>query len=248
VTADRPLDGQVAVITGSARRNGKAMALALAADGAAVVVNARTAKAEIDEVARQIEAAGGRALAHQADITDEAQATGLVEAAVAKFGRIDILINNAALRAETPFLEMSLEQWHEILDVILDGTFLCSRAALRHMVAQRYGRVINIGGVSAHLGAPGRAHVSAGKSGMVGLTRGLASEFAPHGITVNCVVPGRIGGERSATSGHGITAAPPVGREGVTGDVVMVIRMLCNPAAGYITGQTIHVSGGLFMP
>jgi 3-oxoacyl-[acyl-carrier protein] reductase len=238
----------VAVITGSARRNGKAMALALAKDGAAVVVNARTATAEIEQVVREIEVAGGRALAYQADITDEAQATGLVEAAVAKFGRIDILINNAALRAETPFLEMSLKKWHEILDVILDGTFLCSRAALRHMVEQRYGRIINIGGVSAHLGAPNRAHVSAGKAGIVGLTRAMASEFAAQGITVNCVVPGRIGGQRSATSGHGITASPPVGREGIPGDVVLVIRMLCQPASSYITGQTIHVSGGLYMP
>lgn len=248
MTSERPLQGQVAVITGASRRNGKAMALALARDGAGVIVNARSARGEIEQVVREIEAAGGRALAHIADITDEAAATGLVDAAVAKLGRIDILINNAALRGEAPLLEMSLKQWHEVLGVILDGTFLCSRAALRHMVKQRYGRIINIGGVSAHLGAPNRAHVSAGKSGLVGLTRGMASEFAAHGITVNCVVPGRIGGQRSATSGHGITASPPVGREGVPEDVVMVIRMLCNPAASYITGQTIHVSGGLFMP
>ncbi|HXF55592.1 MAG TPA: SDR family oxidoreductase [Hyphomicrobiaceae bacterium] len=243
-----PLQGQVAIVTGSSRRNGKAMALALAADGAAVVVNARTAQDEIGQVVREIEAAGGRALAHLADVTDEMQAKGLIEAAVSRFGRIDILINNAALRGEKPVLEMSLKQWHEVLDVILDGAFLCSREALRHMVKQRYGRIINIGGVSAHLGAPNRAHVSAGKSGLVGLTRGMASEFAAHGITVNCVVPGRIGGQRSATSGHGITASPPVGREGVPEDVVMVVRMLCNPAASYITGQTIHVSGGLYMP
>jgi 3-oxoacyl-[acyl-carrier protein] reductase len=248
VSTELSLHGQVAIVTGSSRRNGKAMALALAADGAAVVINARTAKGEIEQVAREIEAAGGRALAHQADITDETQAKGLVEAAVSRFGRIDILINNAALRGEKPVLEMSLKEWHEVLDVILDGAFLCSREALRHMVRQRYGRIVNIGGVSAHLGAPNRAHVSAGKSGLVGFTRGLASEFAQHGITVNCVVPGRIGGQRSATSGHGITASPPVGREGVPDDVVMVIRMLCQPAASYITGQTIHVSGGLYMP
>ena len=248
MTAERPLNGQVAVVTGSARRNGKAMALALAADGAAVVVNARSAKADIEQVVREIEAAGGRAIAYQADITKEAEAAGLIGAAVEKLGRIDILINNAALRGEKPILDMSLKEWHAVLDVMLDGTFLCSREALRHMVKQRYGRIINMGGVSAHLGAPHRAHVSAGKSGIVGLTRGMASEFAGQGITVNCVVPGKIGGQRSATSGHGLTMAPPVGREGVTDDVVMVIRMLCNPAASYITGQTIHVSGGLFMP
>jgi 3-oxoacyl-[acyl-carrier protein] reductase len=172
----------------------------------------------------------------------------MADAVIKAFGRVDILINNAAVRAEAHFLEMTLKQWHEILGVILDGSFLCSRAVLPHMVKNKYGRIINLGGVSTHIGAPGRAHVGTAKMGIVGFTKALASEFAPHGITVNCVVPGKIGGERSATAGRGIQQVGPVGREGIPEDVAVAVRMLCQPQASYITGQTIHVSGGLYMP
>jgi len=248
LTDSRPLAGQVALVTGSVRRIGKAMALSLARDGAAIVVNARSSGAEAEATAREIEAAGGHAIVHLADITDEAAVEDMTHAAVAAFGRLDILVNNAANRGEAPFLDMSLAQWRAITGVILDGAFLCSRAALRHMTANRYGRIVNIGGVSAHLGASRRAHVGAAKSGLVGLTRALAAEFATQGVTVNCVVPGRIGGERSSTSGHGISHATLVGREGTPDEVAEVVRTLCGPAGGFITGQTIHVSGGLFMP
>jgi 3-oxoacyl-[acyl-carrier protein] reductase len=244
----RTLDGQVAIITGSVRRIGKAMAHALARDGATVVINARSSQAEADKAAAEITAAGGHALVHMADITDEAAVTRMADTSAAKFGRIDILINNAAYRAEAHFLEMTYKQWRDILAVILDGAFLCSRAVLPHMLKNRYGRIINMGGVSAHLGAPGRAHVGTSKLGLVGFTKALASEFAPKGITVNCVVPGKIGGERSATSGTGIKAELPVGREGVPEDVASFVRMVCDPASSYITGQTFHVSGGLYMP
>ena len=244
----RTLDGQVAIITGSVRRLGRGMALALARDGAAVVVNARSSRAEADQVAAELTAAGGRALVHMADITDEAAVNRMVDTVVGAFGRVDILVNNAANRAEAHFLDMTFKQWREILAVILDGAFLCSRAVLPYMVKNRYGRIINMGGVSTHLGAPGRAHVAAGKMGIVGFTKSLASEFAPFGITVNCVVPGRIGGDRSATSGRGLQAATPVGREGIPEDVAAVVRMICEPANSYITGQTFHVNGGLYMP
>jgi 3-oxoacyl-[acyl-carrier protein] reductase len=245
---ERTLDGQVAIVTGGVRRLGRAMALALARDGAAVVVNARSSRAEAERTAAEVEKAGARALVHLADITDEAAVGAMVDTVVKTFGRVDILINNAAVRAEAHFLDMSLKQWHEVLSVILDGAFLCSRAVLPHMLKNKYGRIINLGGVSTHLGAPGRAHVGTGKMGIIGFTKAIASEFAPHGITVNCVVPGKIGGERSATSGRGIQAVPPVGREGVPDDVAGVVRMLCQPQADYLTGQTLHVSGGLYMP
>ena len=248
MTDNRPLQGQVALVTGGVRRIGRAMALAFARDGAAVVVNARSSRVEAEAVAGEIEAAGGRALVHLADITEEAAVNGMVEATVSAFGRVDILVNNAANRAEAPFLEMSFAQWRAITGVILDGAFLCSRAVLRPMAQNRYGRIVNIGGVSAHLGAARRAHVGAAKAGLVGLTRALAAEFATNGITVNCIVPGRIGGERSATSGHGISHGTLVGREGTPDEVAEVVRTLCGPAGGFITGQTIHVSGGLFMP
>jgi 3-oxoacyl-[acyl-carrier protein] reductase len=248
VTEDKPLKGQVAIVTGGVRRIGRAMALAFAREGAAVVINTRSSRQEAERVAQEVEKAGSRALVHLADVTDEAAVAAMVDKVVATFGRIDILVNNAAIRKEAPTLKMSLKEWHEVIGVILDGAFLCARAVLPHMVHNKYGRIINVGGVSTHLGAPGRLHVAASKSGLIGFTRALASEFAPHGITVNCVVPGRIGGERSATSGHGIVAHPPLGREGVFEDVADMVRMLCLPTTSYITGQTIHVSGGLFMP
>jgi 3-oxoacyl-[acyl-carrier protein] reductase len=245
---DRTLEGQVAIVTGGVRRLGKAMALALARDGAAVVINARSSRDEAEKTAAEVTAAGGRALVQIADITDEAAVGKMVDTVVAAFGRVDILINNAANRGEAHFLDMTFRQWRDILAVILDGAFLCSRAVIPHMVKNKYGRIINMGGVSAHLGASGRAHVGTGKTGIVGFTRALAAEFAPHGITVNCIAPGKIGGERSVTSGRGIQVPPPVGREGVPDDVAAVVRMLCQPSNGFITGQTIHVSGGLFMP
>jgi 3-oxoacyl-[acyl-carrier protein] reductase len=238
----------VAIITGSVRRIGKATALALAREGAAIVVNARTSLEEAEQTAAEIKAGGGRALVHLADVTSEAAVKSMVEAALSQFGRIDMLVNNAAVRADTAFLDMSLADWRAVTSIMLDGAFLCSRAVLPHMVARRYGRIINIGGISAHLGVGGRAHVITGKAGLVGFTRALAAEFAPQGITVNCVVPGRIGGQRSATSGKGISGHVPVGREGIPEDVAEIIRVLCLPSTSYVTGQTIHVNGGMFMP
>jgi 3-oxoacyl-[acyl-carrier protein] reductase len=245
---DAPMQGQVALITGGVRRIGRATALALAGEGADVVLHARSSRAEAEAVAREVEALGRHAMVVLADVTDEAAVAAMMAAVDARFGRLDVLVNNAALRGEDEFLEMSFARWREITGTILDGAFLCARGALARMVPRNYGRIINMGGLSAHLGAPGRAHVIAAKAGLVGLTRALAVEFAGHGVTVNCVVPGKIGGKRSAGSGAGIAGAPIVGREGVPEDVSEVIRLLCRPASGYITGQTIHVNGGLFLP
>ena len=244
----KPLAGQVAIVTGSVRRIGKAMAMALAKDGATIVVHALRSKDEAEATAAEIRAAGGKALVHLADVADEAAVAAMVSRVIGETGRIDILINNAAIRGEGHFTEMSLAQWQNVTRTILDGAFLCSRAVLPTMQKQQYGRIINIGGISAHLGTAGRAHVVTAKTGLVGLTRALASEFAGDGITVNCIVPGRIGGERSHTSGKGIAGMPPVGREGLPEDVADIVHNLCRPQASYMTGQTIHVSGGMFMP
>ena len=195
-----------------------------------------------------MEAAGAKAMVHIGDIRNEDEVKAMVDAIIAEFGRLDILVNNAAVRGEKPFIEMSYEEWRSVLDVVLNGAFFCSRAVLPHMVRNQWGRIINMGGVSSHIGTAGRAHVGAAKYGIVGLTKSLSAEFAPKGITVNCIAPGRIGGERSATSGTGIGHHPPVGREGNFEDVASLVRYLCQPANGFITGQTIHVSGGLYMP
>ena len=247
-----PLEGKVALITGSVRRNGRAMALALANDGAAIVVHARNSADEAHAVAREIEASGGRAMVHLADVADEAAVQGMIDAIVAKFGRLDILINNAANRNQVPLAELTLESWNEVMGVILGGAFLCSRAAIPHMIAAGGGTIINIGGLTGHTGAHDRAHVITAKAGLVGLTKALAVEFGAKGITVNCVVPGQIGGARSATSG--IPAPKPGGDENVVGrmgtfeEVAAMVRTLCLPTGAYITGQTIHVNGGRFMP
>src|SRR5262249_61635307 len=136
----------------------------------------------------------GQALVQMADVPEEEAVTRMTADVIRRFGRIDILVNNAALRGQRPFLDMTLRQWRELIAVALDGAFLCSRAALRHMVANRYGRIINIGGSSAHLGQAQRAHIGAAKLGLVGLTRALARGFAARGVTVDCVVPGRLCG------------------------------------------------------
>jgi 3-oxoacyl-[acyl-carrier protein] reductase len=248
VATEKSLEGKVALVTGGVRRLGKAMALAFAHDGASVVINARSSRDEAEQAAREVEAAGVKAMVHIADIRKEGEVTAMMDAVIARFGRLDILINNAAVRGEKRFVDMSYEEWRSVLDVVLDGAFFCSRAALPHMVRNKWGRVIMLGGVSSHIGTAARAHVGVAKMGIVGLTKSLSAEFAPQGITVNCIAPGRIGGERSATSGAGIGHHPPVGREGNFEDVASLVRYLCQPANGFITGQTIHVSGGLYMP
>ncbi|HEX6114886.1 MAG TPA: SDR family oxidoreductase [Geminicoccaceae bacterium] len=246
------LDGRVALVTGAVRRIGRAIALALAGDGAAVVINTRSSRDEAEAVAAEIEANGGRALVHLADVTDEAAVAAMVVATLERFGRLDILINNAADRRQMPLTDISLAEWRHITGIIVDGAFLCARACLPHMVAGGGGTVLNIGGVSAHTGAHDRAHVITAKAALVGLTKAIAVEFADRGVTANCVVPGKIGGARSRTAGEAPTmgggAHPIVGRTGTPEEVAAVVRQLCLPASRYITGQTIHVSGGMYLP
>ena len=193
---DKELNGKVAIVTGAGRNIGRAIALALAEGGASIVVNARSNRAEADAVAHEIEAIGGKALVHIGDVADAAAVQAMADAAVKHFGRIDILVNNAALRREKPFAEMSHAEWREIMDVTLDGAFHCVKACLPALKKSGAGTVINIGGLSAHTGAKNRAHVVTAKAGLIGFTRALAHDLADDGITVNCVVPGLIGTPR----------------------------------------------------
>ncbi|MBI2296819.1 MAG: SDR family oxidoreductase [Betaproteobacteria bacterium] len=245
------LEGRVALITGAVRRNGRAVALALAREGAAVVINTRRSREEAERAGAEIESQGRRAMVCVADVTEENAVGRMFDAVAARFGRLDILVNNAADRQQVPFIEMTAAQWRHIVGIILDGAFFCSRAALPHMVRDGWGRIVNVSGDGHHMPTHmGRAHVSAAKAGLEGLTRALAVEYAKQGVTVNCVSPGRIGGERSATAGEMPHAdlTPPVGRAGAPDDIARVVHFLCLPGSGFITGQTIHVNGGLFLP
>lgn len=248
--SDRPLAGKAAVVTGASRRIGRAVALGLAQAGADVLVHARQARDEVEAVAAEIRALGARAAVALGDVTDEAAVRAIFAAAQDAFGGVDILVNNAAIRGEKPFLDMTLEEWRATNAVILDGAFLCSREALRSMVERGGGTIVNLGGVSAHVGARRRAHVATGKAGLVGLTKALAQEFADRNVTVNCVAPGKIGGKRSATSGASpeMGIRPIVGREGEIEEAAYMILSLCMPEARFMTGQTVHVSGGMYMP
>jgi 3-oxoacyl-[acyl-carrier protein] reductase len=246
------LAGQVALVTGGVRKIGRAIALVLAREGAAVAVNAKSSRGEADGVVREIAALGGTACTMMADVTDEAEVARMAAAIARELGPIDILINNAAIRREEAFAEMSFAGWRAIMAVVLDGAFLTSRAVIPGMLAKGRGTIVNIGGVTGHTGASGRAHVVAAKAGLVGLTKALAVEFGARGITVNCVVPGKIAGPRAASAGTSGAIPggghPLVGREGEPEDVAAAVKLLCSPGGRYITGQTIHVSGGIYLP
>lgn len=248
MTADGNLQGRVAIVTGSARNIGRAIARSLAAAGAAVVVNAKSSAAEAEGVAREITEAGGRAAVRIADVGTPDGAASLVSAAISGFGRLDILVNNAAVRREIDFEHLDYQEWRDITGTILDGAYLCARAALPHLIAVGGGSIVNIGGLSSYTGAARRAHVIAAKAGLVGLTRALAHDLAPHGVTVNCVAPGLIDtARRGPEPSHHAKHATLVGRRGTPEDIASVVTFLCGPDARYITGQTLHANGGVFM-
>ena len=245
---DKELSGSVALVTGSARNIGRAIALALADAGAAVMVTGRQALADAEAVAAEIQRAGGRARAMTADIGDPDAAAALVAATVERLGRLDILVNNASVRREVDFATLEYAEWRAVLASTLDGAYLCSRAALPHLIASGRGAIVNIGGLSSHTGAPRRAHVIAAKAGLTGLTRALAHDLAPHGVTVNCVAPGLIDTTRTGPEpAHHQKLAAPMGRKGRPEEVAALVRFLCGPGARYITGQTVHANGGLYM-
>jgi 3-oxoacyl-[acyl-carrier protein] reductase len=250
--ADRELSGSVALVTGAARNIGRAIALELARAGAQVVVNARDSRDACEEVAAEIRAAGGEALVALADISDEASVASMMDKVKDRFGRLDIVVNNAAIRRENDIADLTYGEWREVLSVILDGAYLCARGALPMLLQSKAGAIINIGGMSAHTGARKRVHVVTAKAGLVGLTRGLAYDLADKGVTVNCVVPGMIdtarGGSSPEAPDHHKAHAPLVGRRGLPSEVARLVRYLAGPDARYLTGQTIHANGGVFMP
>lgn len=248
VASQGELTGRVAIVTGAGRNIGRAIALTLAEAGAAVVVNARQNQAEADAVVAEIAARGGAAIAVIAGISDRAAVERMAATAVSRFGRIDCLVNNAALRREGSIEEMTYEDWRDVMAVTLDGPFLCVKACLPHLKASGAGTIVNLGGMSGHTGAQHRLHVVTAKSGLVGFTRGLAADLAAHGVTANLVVPGLIGTPRKGPEpAHHAVHHTLTGARGTPEDVAATVRFLCGPGARYITGQTIHLNGGAYL-
>jgi 3-oxoacyl-[acyl-carrier protein] reductase len=245
---ENELPGRVALVTGAGRNIGRAIALELAAGGAAIAVNVRSNAAEAGAVVQEIEVMGGKAAAFIADIADAKAVDKMIAGVIARFGRIDYLINNAALRREKPLDQMTLAEWREVMSVTLDGVFLCVKACLPHLKASGAGAIVNIGGLSAYTGSKNRAHVVTAKAGLIGLTRALAHDLAHDHITSNLVSPGLIGTPRAGPEPqHHLIHSTLTGERGAPDEIATAVRFLCGPGARYITGQQIHVNGGAYL-
>lgn len=246
------LKGKVALVTGSGRNIGRCTVLSLASMGADVVVNSRTNFSEAEAVAAEARVLGVRALAITADHAQVDQVNAMFQRAVAELGPIDILVNNAAVRGVRPFADLSQGEWDQVIEGKLTGTYLCTRAVVPDMMARRSGRIINVLGSLAQRGAPNRVHVAASVNGVMGLTKALALELAPYGITVNGVSPGLIDTERE-DDGPALAyrrenaATIPMGRLGRIDEVASLIAYLATADASYITGQIIAVNGGIYL-
>jgi 3-oxoacyl-[acyl-carrier protein] reductase len=245
------LHEKVALVTGGARGIGRAISLALAAAGATVVVNYRGNQAAADDVVQTIVGQGGRAIAVQADVGTAEDVERLFKSVADSYGRLDILVNNAGITRDGLLLRMKEADFDAVLDTNLRGAFLCTKAALRPMTKARAGRIINITSVVGLMGNAGQANYSAAKAGLIGFTKAVAREMASRAITVNALAPGYIDTEMTAGLGEQVRAAIleniPLGRLGTPEDIAGVVCFLASDAAGYITGQTITVDGGMVM-
>jgi 3-oxoacyl-[acyl-carrier protein] reductase len=242
------LDGKVALITGSGRNIGRATALLFAREGAHVIVNARSNREEAEGVAREARALGVKSTAILADMADKAQVEAMAAQALAEYGRVDILVNNAAIRPHKPFLQLTDADWEHVRNVVLDGALCLTRALIGKMAENKYGQVLFFVGDGAYSGrGAGRAHLSAAKMGLIGFARGLASEFAPH-IRVNVVSPGSIDTRRDNPEWYGNrppdASGIPLARQGKIDEIAATCLFLVSDDGGFITGQTIHVNGG----
>ncbi|GAB4136830.1 MAG: 3-oxoacyl-[acyl-carrier-protein] reductase [Cyanobacteria bacterium J069] len=243
------LAGQVAIVTGASRGIGRAIALALGEEGAKVAVNYASSSGSADAVVADITGWGGEAIALKADVSQTEQVDALFAAVMEKWGRIDVLVNNAGITRDTLLLRMKLEDWQAVIDLNLTGVFLCTRAASKIMLKQKSGRIVNISSVVGLMGNAGQTNYSAAKAGVIGFTKSVAKELAPRGITVNAIAPGFIATDMThGLDSDGILKMIPLGRYGQAEEVAGATRFLAaDPAAAYITGQVLNVDGGMVM-
>ena len=250
MTDTKPLAGRVAVVTGGTRGIGLAIARLLADDGASVVVSGRD-PGRLESAAKELEALGASALAVAADAGKREDADRLVEAARERFGRIDVLVNNAGITRDQLLVRMKDDDWDQVMETNLRGVFLMTRAVGKVMMRQKSGRMINISSTAGAMGNPGQVNYSAAKAGVIGLSKAAARELAHWNILVNAVAPGLIETDMtaaiSAEAREGLMQQVPLKRIGTAREVAEVVRFLAGDAAGYITGQVIHVNGGLYM-
>jgi 3-oxoacyl-[acyl-carrier protein] reductase len=245
----KPLENRIAIVTGAAQGIGAAIARKLATDGATVAV----ADVNIAVATKVAAECGGESFAFATDVSEENQVAALHAEVRKRFGRLDILVNSAAIRRPVKFEDLTFTEWRLIMSIILDGTFLCCHAAAPHLRRSGHGRIVNIGGITSHIGAHGRAHVVAAKAGVVGLTKALALDLGDSQVTVNCVAPGMVEApEDDAVSTqfrrqHTPLEKIPLGRVGTPDDVGRAVATLCSDELAYVTGQTLHLNGGVFL-
>ena len=249
--ANQLLEDRVAIVTGGSRGIGKAIALELAKRGASIVVNYHSSAQKAEDIVAQIVKDGGKASAFQADISNYEQAQSLVKSTVEEYGKLDILVNNAGITKDTLIMMMSEEDWDSVQDTNLKGTFNCSKAAVRHMMRKRFGRVINITSVSGQMGNAGQTNYSASKAGQIGFTKALAREVAGRNITVNAIAAGYVETEIwdgvSEDAKEGFLEMIPLGRRGEPEEIAYAVAFLASDQAAYITGQVLAVDGGMAM-
>lgn len=242
--------GRIALVTGASQGIGRACALALAEGGAAVALAARNEE-KLAEVAKEIEAKGGQAATFRMDVGNEGEVKAAVKSALDRFGKIEILVNNAGVTRDNLLMRMKRADWDAVIQTNLSGAFFCTQAMIGSMLRQRWGRIINVTSVNGQIGQPGQANYAASKAGLIGFTMAIAREVASRNITVNAVAPGYI--ETAMT--HGLAAelkskineAIPLGRPGTEMDVAHAVRFLASEEAGYITGHVLKVNGGMLM-